>query len=128
MSKNGLALLLAGAFMLVSVAWMTYLSTERADATKQTAMPLDVTTAEGTRTQSTASDSPTQPAPRSFVEQVSSSQRSRQAGLSKVATSALIGGAFGAGAGVIVEGKARGDIMTGPMATGRKSIDGTMAD
>jgi len=107
MSKNWLALLLAGAFMLVSVAWMTYLSTERADVTKQAAMPLDVAIAEDTRAKATPSDSPTQPAPRSFVEQVSSSQRSSQAGLSKVATSALIGGAFGTGVGVIVEGKAR---------------------
>jgi len=78
MSINRLALLLAGALILLSAAGITSLTTERAGAARPMTTRLDG-------------------APRSFPGHATLSLPRRQLGLSKVAASALVGGALGLG-------------------------------
>lgn len=107
MSTNRLALLVAGALILLSAAGITYLTTEWAGATRLPTMHLDGAPSAGISARETAIGSPTQGAPQSFPGQVPLSRLRRQSGLSKVAASALVGGALGAGPRMIASGEAR---------------------
>lgn len=97
MSTNRLALLLAGALILLSAAGITYLNIERAGATRLTFMHLNGELNEGIGAREAAIGSLTHGAPRSFPGQVALSQPQRQVGVSRVATNALVSGALGRG-------------------------------
>ena len=107
MSTNKLALLLAGALILLSVAGITYLNTERAGATRLTTTHLNGELHGGIGAREAAIGSPTHGAPHSFPGQVPLSQPQRQVELSRVAASALVGGTLGAGPKMIVSSEAR---------------------
>ena len=107
MSINRLALLLAGALILLSAAGITYLNTERAGATRLTTTHLSRDLQPGTGAPEAAIGSPPHGAPRSFPGQVAPSQPRRQVGFSRVAASALVSGALGSGPKVIVTSEAR---------------------
>ncbi len=76
MSKNLLALLIAGGLILLSAIEITYMSTKSTDTNKQPALPLDELPGKGIRSREAVSvhGLPTQVSPGSFSARMTRSQ------------------------------------------------------
>jgi hypothetical protein len=99
MSKNALALLVAGALILSSAAAVIYISTERAAATKQATMTSErsMTKRVDARASASVYGLPARVAPISMPGRVSPSESPTQPGFSNAVKGTPIGGDVGVG-------------------------------
>ncbi|MGH7428517.1 MAG: hypothetical protein ACREJ4_09240 [Candidatus Methylomirabilaceae bacterium] len=100
MSTERLALVVAGALIVVSAVGIAYLTAEQAGAAKRTDIPVDAVPTVQTRPGATEDTSTTRVAPPPLATSVGAlepSAHGRLGSVSRVTSQALVAGAFGAG-------------------------------